>query len=203
QPPGRLRYARDFVDGRRVRADQAQMNRLYVVESTPTITGAMADHRLAMRADQVEGVARAVAQALGVNAGPTSGAPANIPAGWIDALVRDLQQHRGASIVIAGEEQPPIVHALAHAMNGALGNAGATVLYTAPVEASPVNTTADLRALVGDMAAGRVGALVILGGNPVFDTPADLDFAGALAKVPFRVHLGLYDHETAALSPSH
>jgi molybdopterin-containing oxidoreductase family iron-sulfur binding subunit len=207
--PGHLRYAREFIDGRRIRssvrqdsAGQAQMNRLYAIESTPTITGAMADHRLPLRASQVEPLARAVAQRLGV-AGVIGAVPQGVPGGWIDALVRDLQQARTRSIVIAGDEQPPIVHALAHAMNATLGNAGQTVIHTQPVEASPVNTAESLRALVTAMQAGQVSALIIFEGNPVFDAPADFGFADALGKVGFRAHLGLYNDETARLCHWH
>ncbi|HZP80473.1 MAG TPA: TAT-variant-translocated molybdopterin oxidoreductase [Chthonomonadaceae bacterium] len=204
--PGSVRYAWDFGNRRRVRTKavspaqpaSTEMNRLYMVESTATITGAKADHRLPMRAGEVEAFARAVAQQLGVDVGGTAAAPASAPADWIAALVKDLQEHRGRSVVIAGEYQSPAVHALAHAMNAALGNVGATVTYTAPVEANPTDQLASLRDLVGDMQAGKVQMLVILGGNPVFNAPADLDFEGQLTKVPFSVHLSLYQDETSA-----
>jgi molybdopterin-containing oxidoreductase family iron-sulfur binding subunit len=199
-PGSSVRYARDFIDRRRVRADRRSMNRLYVAESAYTITGAMADHRLPLRPSQVEPLARAVAAGLGL--APAGGAPApeGVPAGWVDALVRDLQAHRGTSLVIAGETQPPAVHALAHAMNEALGNANRTVVYTAPVEANAGNQTASLRELVDDMKAGRVQMLVMLGGNPVYNAPADLEFARHLTardgdrdRIPLRIHHGLYE----------
>ncbi|MDA2914935.1 molybdopterin oxidoreductase, partial [Acidobacteriia bacterium AH_259_A11_L15] len=116
---------------------------------------------------------------------------------WIDALVGDLERHRGASLIIAGETQPPSVHALAHALNHALGNASRTVVYTDPVEADPVKQTESLRELVEEMQADRVEFLLVLGGNPVFTSPADLDFAGGLEKVRFRTHLSLYEDETS------
>ena len=96
---------------------------------------------------------------------------------FISAVADDLQKHKGASVIIAGDHQPPAVHALAHAMNAALGNVGRTVVYTDPVDANPVNQTESLRDLVSDMRAGKVDLLVILGGNPVYDAPADLGFA--------------------------
>ncbi|HEX6288776.1 MAG TPA: TAT-variant-translocated molybdopterin oxidoreductase [Herpetosiphonaceae bacterium] len=195
--PGSLRYAREFIDKRRVSSGQNEMNRLYVVESTPTITGAMADHRLRLRASQIESFARAIAQQVGVAEAGGGTVPSEVPAEWLAALARDLQQSRGRSIVLAGDWQPPIVHALAHAMNQALGNVGTTVQYTAPVESSPVDQMQSLRELVGDMAAGRVRTLIILGGNPVFTAPVDLNFRDALRQVPFRVHLSLYDDETS------
>jgi molybdopterin-containing oxidoreductase family iron-sulfur binding subunit len=194
--PGHVRYARDFASRRRVsREDAAAMNRLYVVESTPTPTGAIADHRLPLKAAQVESFVRALAQALGLAVAPGNQA---IPENWIGAIAHDLQAHRGASLVLTGDHQPPIVHALVHAINDALANGGQTVLYTDPVVASPVNQTESLRELVAAMAAGQVELLVILGGNPVLTAPADLDFAGALDQVKFRVHLGLYEDETSA-----
>jgi len=95
------------------------------------------------------------------------------------------------------------VHALAHAMNYALGNIGTTVFYTDPVEAAPVEPMASLRQLVSDMEAGVVELLVIIGGNPVYTAPADLHFAQHLSKVPLRVHLSLFDDETSALCHWH
>lgn len=202
--PGGVRYIRDFTAKRKVRDEHGEMNRLYVVESSPSITGAMADHRLPLRASEIESFARAVAKELGI---------ANVQTGqwneganygkWISALVRDLQKHRGTSLVIAGDHQPAIVHALAHAINDALGNVGATVVYTEPVQAGSAESIESLRALVKDLEAGKVEFLVILGGNPVYTAPADLRFAEHLEKVPLRVHCSLYEDETAAFCHWH
>jgi molybdopterin-containing oxidoreductase family iron-sulfur binding subunit len=202
--PGSLRYAYDFANKRRIAGAQSLMNRLYVVESMPSATGAMADHRWPLRASDVEAFARLVAEGLGVEA--LSGRPpefSNIPADWVAALVRDLQQHRGASLVVAGDQQSPVVHALAHSMNEALGNVGQTVYYTPPIEANPVNQLQSLRELVSDIDAGQVDVLLILGGNPVFTAPADLQFAEKLLKPRLRVYLGLYEDETAQLCHWH
>jgi Fe-S-cluster-containing dehydrogenase component len=106
-------------------------------------------------------------------------------------------------VIIAGEQQPPMVHALAHAMNSALGNVGATVIYTEPVAANPINQAESLRDLVRDMETNAVQVLIMLGGNPVYTAPADLDFAGHLVKSNFNVHLSLYDDETSALCHWH
>jgi MoCo/4Fe-4S cofactor protein with predicted Tat translocation signal len=196
--PGSLRYARDFAARRRPE-DAGRMNRLYAIESMPTSTGARADHRFPAKPSQIEALALSIAAAVGVSG--AAGAPAVGPAGttWSAAVANDLAAHRGSSLVIAGDSQPPIVHALAHAMNQALGNAGRTVVYTEPVEAEPIDQLASLRDLVADMKAGTVDLLVIIAGNPVFTAPPDLDFAGAMSKVPLRVHLNLYDDETSAL----
>jgi molybdopterin-containing oxidoreductase family iron-sulfur binding subunit len=199
--PGAVRYARDFADKRRVAGPESTMSRLYVVECTPTATGAMADHRLPLRARDVEAFARALAEGLGVKSGDA--APAHAPANWILALVRDLEKHRGACVVIAGEQQPPAVHALAHAMNDVLGNVGKTVHYTDPVEANPVNALASLQELVADMQGGKVDTLLLLGLNPVYNSPADLHFGENLLKVRTRIHLSLYEDETAVLCHWH
>ncbi len=99
-------------------------------------------------------------------------------------MARDLLRHRGRSLVLAGERQPPAVHLLAHALNEHLGNVGETVLHTAPIEAVPVDQAASLSELVADMQAERVEVLVILGGNPVYTAPAGLNFTQSLQQVP-------------------
>jgi molybdopterin-containing oxidoreductase family iron-sulfur binding subunit len=170
-------------------------SRLYTVESTLTPTGAKADHRLALRAADVEAFARALAARVGV-AGVAAPADA-APEAFLAAAARDLAQQRGRGVVIPGDQQPPVVHALAHAMNEALANVGRTVVRTGPVEARPEDQTASLRALVADMEAGKVELLVILGGNPAYTAPADIPFASALERVALRVRLGLYHDETS------
>ena len=199
QGPGRIRYARDFVERRGVSAGKAAMNRLYAVESTPSLTGAMADHRLALRPSELAAFAQALAGRLGVTTGAKSAAaPAVSSAKWLDAVARDLQQHRGAGLVLAGERQPAPVHALVHAINQSLGNAGKTVIYTEPVEPYAVEQNASLRNLIADMESGQVAVLLVIGGNPVFNAPADLRFGELMARVGFSVHLGLYEDETSA-----
>jgi molybdopterin-containing oxidoreductase family iron-sulfur binding subunit len=236
--PGHLRYARQFAGRRRLPvadapgSDQISMNRLYVIESSPTITGATADNRLPMRSQEIENFARGLAGELGKALNGASKAsestrsqgakaprserersalellrqvagakPPNsesISSRWIRAIVADLLDKSGSSIILAGESQPPFVHALAHALNIALGNVGKTVFYSDPIEAHSVDQTSDLRDLILDMDAGKVEMLLILGTNPVYDAPADLDFSKCLANVPLRIHLGLYQDETAA-----
>src|SRR5205085_1812126 len=201
--PGDLRYARDFIERRRVLGGKAEMNRLYVVETTPSNTGAKADHRFSVKPSDLEGFARYLAASVGVQ-----GANATLSPRYEDkgaAIAKDLQAAKGKSIVIAGDYAPPAIHALAHAMNAAVGNTGQTVLYTEPLEFypnnQPVDPTDDLRALVGDMDAGQVEMLVIIGGNPVYDAPADLYFQDKLRKLfeaqKTTVHLGLYFDETS------
>jgi MoCo/4Fe-4S cofactor protein with predicted Tat translocation signal len=196
--PGSARYTRDFAARRN---PDASMSRLYVIESTPSSTGMKADHRLPMKAVDVETFARSLASAVGVNVGGGSGERQN----FISALVKDLQAHKGSSIVIAGDHQPPDVHALAHAMNQALGNVSKTVFYTEPVDANPVNRGESLKSLVDDMRAGEVDVLLILSGNPAYDAPAELEFASTLKSnaVGLKVFLGSHRNETAELCQWH
>jgi MoCo/4Fe-4S cofactor protein with predicted Tat translocation signal len=210
--PGHIRYSRDFATKRRIRTDdiseqepkKLEMNRLYMVESCPSITGTMADHRLPLRASQVEPFARAVAAALGVDAGAAAALPAGIPKEWFDGLVDDLKSANGASIVVPGEHQPPAVHVLAHAMNALLGNVGKTVLYTDAVESQPVDQLASLRQLVEDhKTEGAVTILLILGGNPVYTAPVDLNFERIVSTTSLSVHLSLHEDETSAFCKWH
>jgi molybdopterin-containing oxidoreductase family iron-sulfur binding subunit len=200
--PGSLRYMRDFSDARRVDGKRNTMNRLYMVETCPSVTGSMADHRWPLRANEIPRFAHLLAREVGL---PLS-APTNDNAAWrpwVRAIARDLRAHRGRGVVLAGDTQPPEVHALAHALNDRLGNAGRTVVYTEPVEARPQSQRASLKELTSDMNSGAVDALLIVGGNPVYNAPADLAFAEALKKVDTKIHLGLYDDETSAACDWH
>ncbi len=203
--PGHLRSVADFMSRRRVRttaeqAAQAQMNRLYVVETAVTSTGAKADHRLALPAQQIEGFARLLAAKLGVAGNGSAPSPHDK---WAAAVAKDLQQHRGRCLILAGERQPAVVHLLAHALNHSLGNIGQTVLFTDPIEHQPAERTASLRELVQDMQQGRVELLVVLAANPVYTAPVDFNFTEHLERVPLRVHVGLYQDETARLCHWH
>ncbi|HEY6339139.1 MAG TPA: TAT-variant-translocated molybdopterin oxidoreductase [Candidatus Sulfotelmatobacter sp.] len=188
--PGNTKYIRDFASRRN---PDGNMNRLYVIESTPTTTGAKADHRLSVKASEIG----AIAQSLPVTKAPQS------EQGFARAARDDFSGHRGSSLVIVGDHQPAAVHAFAHWLNR--DNVGKTVFYTDPVDANPVNQNESIKELAADMQAGKVDLLIILGGNPAYDAPADLNFADALksSKVPLRVHFGLYDDETAELCHWH
>jgi len=192
--PGNVRYIRDFAKRRN---PDGKMNRLYVIESTPTTTGAKADHRLPVRASFVETFARAVAE--------NGELPEEHGVLFAHALMQDMESHRGSSLFIVGDHQPPAVHALAHAANSKFGNVGKTVFYADPVDSNPINQTESIKDLVSDIQAGKVDLLLILGGNPAYDAPADLNFADVLknGKIPLRAHLGLYQNETAELCQWH
>src|SRR6267142_2234239 len=206
--PGHIRYAREFSRRRKLSGPNDKMNRLYVVEPTPSVTGATADHRLPLRASEVELFARALAGKIGFG---TSAALPPEAQKWLDPAAKDLQAHKGASLVVAGEQQPREVHALAHAVNAALGNVGTTLFYTEPVEAHPVSHLESLRELCADIEAGKVETLVILGANPVYTAPHDFDFPSKIGfdkktkskKVKNTIHVSPYFDETAELCDWH
>jgi molybdopterin-containing oxidoreductase family iron-sulfur binding subunit len=200
--PGFVRYARDFMSRRK---DPSQgMNRFYAAESSPTTTGAKADHWLVLRQSDVERVARALAAKLGV-AGAAAPPLSEPQHKWVDAVAADLEKHRGKGLVVPGEFQNATIHALAYAINDKLGNVGQTVFYTDPVEVDAVEHTQSIHELVDDMNGGKVETLIMIGGNPVYNAPADLGFQSALEKLltnanknevpPVTVQLSLYDND--------
>jgi len=196
--PGNVRHARGFALNRNAR--KGTMSRLYSVESMVSLTGAIADHRLPIPCAGVADLAFTIAQALGV---PVTANDPGPHAKWVQAVAQDLQAHKGKCLVLAGDAQPPIVHALAHAMNLQLGNVGNTVVFTESAEQAPADQNQSLRELTAEMRTGRVNTLLIFGGNPVYNAPADLQFQEALLKVAFRVHLSPYDDETSTLCHWH
>lgn len=209
-----VRYADEFMQGRRFPKDQAgrwTMNRLYAVQTTASLTGAKADHCLSRHVTQLEAFAFDLAEQLGVEIQRPQGLPdSEVPQRWLQAVVEDLQRERAgdeqAPLIIAGDHLPPRIQALAAAMNQQIGATGTTVNYyqqphreLAAADGDNRSPVESLRALVEAMNGGEVQTLLILGGNPVYDAPADIDFAAALAKVPFSCHLSLYRDETSRL----
>ena len=192
--PGNTRYIRDFAS---LRNPDGKMSRFYAIESTPTSTGAKADHRYPMKAGEIEEVVRAFTHLVQPLAGLRGKTPEAMR--FLEPIRDDLWKRPGSSAIVAGDHQPAIVHALVHMMNSSLGNIGKTVFYTEPVDANPINQTGSLRDLVADMRAGKVDLLVIMGGNPIYDAPADLGFADALksSNISLRIHQGLYQNETS------
>jgi molybdopterin-containing oxidoreductase family iron-sulfur binding subunit len=201
--PGNVRGLREFAGRRKVRGGKAgELNRLYVVEGRPSCTGAVADHRLTLRPGEIESAARALAAKLGVEGAGTFPAGASFSR-WVEAAAKDLAAHKGRALVLAGESQPPAVHALACLINEKLGSLESCVQCLPPPELSGTDNAQSLKTLAQEMREGKVELLLMLGGNPVYDAPADLDFAAALSKVPLRVHLSLYQDETSELVDWH
>ena len=197
--PGHLRYSRDFSQRHQPISSNGTMSRLYMVESSQTMTGSNADHRLAVKPTQVEAFARLVANRLGMAA---SVPPAGQTPGenWLDALAADLKTAGKSALVLAGARQPAAVHALAHAMNQTLGSIGTTVNLIQPVEFNLSNPDTGLQGLVQDLNSGQVDLLVVMDGNPAYTAPVDLNFADAMKKARQRIYLGNSLDETAALA---
>jgi len=203
--PASLRLARQFAEGRDVGAatdpKSSRMNRLYVVESQYSVTGASADHRLAVRSADIAAIVadlerrvRAMLDAGKVE-GPAVGGTRRERI--LQAMAADLFEHRGAAVIAAGPRQPAEVHARIHHLNALLGNAGKTVTYTEEPAAAYAATCGELADLVKRMQGGKVKTLLVLGGNPVYDAPADLEFQQALAKVGTAIHLSTHGNETS------
>ncbi|MCA9162759.1 MAG: TAT-variant-translocated molybdopterin oxidoreductase [Planctomycetales bacterium] len=225
-------HARQFAQHRRASVATSrprEMNRLYVAESTATVTAAKADHRLPLAPQSMEQLLLALASRLDVNSGDEVGTvPAEVPIEWFEALVDDLIRYRfgdgeSSALIVVGYNHPPHVHALAQAINAKLGAIGTTVTYIQPVvgttatstdsqgnasddEAllvSPFSQLDSLRQLKEAMKQGEVDTLLVLSSNPVLTAPADWDFTDAISRVPYRMHLGMYADETAELCHWH
>ncbi len=194
---------RGFADGRRIRSQADQMNRLYVVESGHSVTGSMADHRLRMQSCQVGQFALALAQELsrqGLRLDFLSrvsiGSGESFDSKWLGALARDLVQSRGESLILSGYRQPPFVHGMILAMNEALGNIGTSVTYRELKDAAVPNQD-ELTKMTETLKSGLIDTLVILGSNPVYTAPVDNDFVTAMKKATHTIHLGSHVDETA------
>lgn len=185
--------------------DASKMNRLYSVEAAFTLTGGMADHRLRVSPSQVNAVAAQIARSLGVKVGAAIVVPELSDAkqiAWVNGLVEDLKANTGKSMVLAGSRQSLSVHLLAHAINDALGNIG----EGKPLVAFQTETVGlgNLAALKGDIDSKAIDTLVVLTpSNPIFDAPADLNFAESYAKLKTSIHLGIRTDATAHASTWH
>jgi len=190
-----------FARSRNVEERGSQMSRLYAIESRFSATGAVADHRLAMRSGQVPVFALALARELGLPVEPVGDQGLDETARrWVQVIARDLIRARGASVILAGWGQPAEVHALVHWMNVQLGNAGQTVTYT---QAAVQRGESSLKELADAARSGQVETLVIFGGNPVFTAPGNADVAGWLGKIPQSIYLGSEEDETTRLARWH
>jgi len=200
------RLIRDFAKGRRIESpDKARgedlLNRLYVVESLMTLTGGSADHRLRVPPSAVLPVAAALAAEIIPEMSGLAGTLAlpklaGVDPKWISECVKDLRAHAGNCVVLAGQRQPLAAHVLVHAMNAALGNVGKTVLF----HDAPVPQEGSISALAQVLNAGEVETLVILGGNPVYTAPAELDWEATQRKAKQVMRLGYHEDETYAAS---
>ena len=193
--PDSIKLSRDFMAGRSVTGPTGTMNRLYSIESSVTITGATADHRWPVKPSEVHAIAASIAAGLGLS---VEAASSSLSAKNLSTIIKDLQSNPGSAVVIAGEEQPAEVHALVHAINEKIGAIGKVVTLTAPIDANPVGRVQSLGQLKDDLSKEMVDTLVIIGGDPVYNAPADFHFAEALDKAKFKVHLTQRENDTAS-----
>src|SRR5688500_8990826 len=208
--PEMFRHARGFAAGRSAGATGGTtstgsgqaMNRLYAVEGVFSLTGAMADHRLRLQSRQIAPFLGALAARLGAPGASAGAGGTGLDPRWIDALAKDLLANRGTGLIVAGERQPAAVHAAVCALNTHLDNTGKTVSYYETRDAA-LPSVSSLATLVSAMNGGTVQTLVVLGGNPLFDAPADLGFAAAMAKVPRSIALGHTVDETSSKTEWH
>jgi molybdopterin-containing oxidoreductase family iron-sulfur binding subunit len=207
--PESIRHGRGFADGRRLAAPGDTMNRLYAVESAFSATGAAADHRKALPSGRMGTFTAALAGALAARGLPldlSGSAPGadevGIDASWLSALAGDLLEHAGRGVIVAGAHLPAEVHAAVAVLNAALGNLGVTVTFHEPLNAVG-SRRVGLAALARAMRDGTIRTLVILGGNPAYNAPADFDFASAMAEVEHTIHLSEQVNETSALAEWH
>ncbi len=188
--PGFLPMAAAYGERHRY-AEGKTMNRMYVVETMPSVTGFKAEHRLALKPSDIDAFANAL-----VSGTAPSGAGNPETQTFFNALVADLKKSGGRAVVIAGPQSSAACHAAAHAMNAQLGAVGKTVSYVPSLASIPATPGLDLKALVGAMNAGQVKTLVVLGLNPFYNAPVDLYFEQAFSQVPVTVHLGMHRDET-------
>ena len=192
--PFHLRYARQFADRRR--DPRTGMNRLYAIEGRFTVTGAAADHRLRLRPAEIETWLQTLRTAA-LSAHEPNGSLGG-PAGWIAECGRDVHEHFGRTLIVAGTTLTQQARTLVDATNADLGNVGRTVWYGSSPLLGAGDSTTTLPALLDRMRGGTVDTLVCIGGNPSYASPASFGFAELMQKVPNSAYVGLYENETAA-----
>ena len=195
QEPGAVYYAKSFAARRHVRKAAANMNRYYVAEPCPTVTGSLADHHLAVRSSRIYDLLVALARRLGIS-GLEPRQLSEQEERWLSRLAEDLNSARGRSLIAAGLRQPKEVHILTQHINNQLGNNGKTVDYY-PASSSLETQTAGKADFVNALRDGRVALLLILGGNPVYTSPPELELARLIQAVPWSAQLSLSRDETS------
>jgi molybdopterin-containing oxidoreductase family iron-sulfur binding subunit len=192
--PGFHKLVRQYAERRK---SPEKLNRLYAIESTPTTTGLKAEHRLGLRASEIPAFTAELAKAVGVPGEPSAYAWTEEQKKFLAALAKDLKAHAGKCVVIPGLYQDESVARLALVINNVLGNLEKTIAVSfEAVNSLPSNQSGDLKALVADLNAGKVDWLVILNDNPIYNAPADLEFAAAFEKAKMTAHLGSHVDET-------
>jgi Fe-S-cluster-containing dehydrogenase component len=213
--PGCVANGLRFSYPRRLGSPDQPMSRLYVVESSCTVTGGMADNRLRLPSAYIEQFTRLLVAELagrGVSGlltladllGKLPGAldVEGIDLEFVRAVADDLVANQGRSVVVPGSGQSPRVHALVHAINYALGNQSKTFGVGPVIDEKDEPSRKSIAALAAEI--DGVQSLVMLGGNPAYDAPADVQFAEILGRENLTsVHLGSHRNETSERSTWH
>lgn len=193
--------AHGFAERRRLEDESGSMNRLYVVEPTLSVTGGMADHRLAMNSVQIGSFIAVLTKelkkrglAVKVDDQYLRLSEHNFDDKWISALADDLMANRGKSLIVAGRRQSESIHALVYALNFVLGNIGVTVNYV-ELKDSPENY--DIDELYKAIDKGEVSTLMIFGCNPIYNLPYSISFGNQIKKIENTIYLSNHQNETS------
>ncbi|MFO7798321.1 TAT-variant-translocated molybdopterin oxidoreductase [Rhodohalobacter sp.] len=192
---------------RKVNNTDDSMSRIYSVENSFTSTGSYADHRLRLKTSEIEPFTYALASRLSESVSGL-GAFNNVSNNftnheWVDKLAEDLLSNQGNSIVSLGFDHSSVAHAAVAAINSALNNAGNTVTYhEIPYYGEQHQTEAFLEA-IEEIKAGVYDTVVLIGTNPAYSAPSDLDFEAALGNVDTKIHLSDYYDETSRIADWH
>ncbi len=205
--PLAIKYAREFAAGRQLHGANGEMNRLYVVESVPTVTGSCTDHRRALRPGAVRDFLRQLAHALGLANPGLAKIESGIDEAFVEQLKADLEASRGRCVIVPGKRLDATTCDLIAEINAVLGNSGRTEVYYHDPDRHPLlapfEDTGCIEGVAKYIDHGLITTLLILGGNPVYNAPADLRFGDALKKVKNTVHLAIHDDETSRLCDWH
>jgi molybdopterin-containing oxidoreductase family iron-sulfur binding subunit len=202
-----VRNIRGFADGRRIATSNDDINRLYVVESNYSLTGSNADHRLRLKTADIKPFLYALASELSESYSDlrafSSYSNAFSQHEWVQILAEEIRRNYGSTLLMLGADHDAQSQAVVAAINFAAGNVGNTVEYLELPHIDAQNQHTAFTSLINDMRGGRIDAVVMIGTNPAFTAPADLDFKSALQNVPLSVHLSGFFDETSKLSTWH
>ncbi len=191
--PAQLRDARGWSTARR-RPGSRPGIRLYMAESVPSITGAMAGSRLAADASRMAKLAEAMANAFGVN-GASASELTSTEQDWIESTAALCREAAGRALIASSPFGDAATAVWVARCNEALKTTA--LKFTAPV--ADVGNAGSLAELVSDMRAEKVNALIIIDSNAAYTAPGSVGFAEALKKVGASMHLGLQRDETGEL----
>jgi MoCo/4Fe-4S cofactor protein with predicted Tat translocation signal len=192
----------DFSNARRVKSEKNEMNRLYVIENSLSLTGGMADHRYRLTSSQMGELTLTLIselKELGLNISAKKPSSNVIDKTWVKELAKDLFKNKGKSLVMAGRGLSSDIHALVFAINNTLSNLGNTVEYFT-TDNSSLSDTAKFGKFSKKLNSGKISTLIMFGGNPVYNAPSNFNFANGLKRVNNTIHLSTQENETSTLS---